>query len=222
MFQSWRRLAFLHWPVEASALASVLPPGIEPDEFDGSAWVGVTPFVVRGLRLRHTPALPWLSRFAETNVRTYVTYDGKPGIWFMSLDTPRRPAIVAARRGYRLPYERARIAIADRDDWVDYRLERADRRASLAVRYRPNGPVYEAAPGSFEQFACERYCLYTVDERLRLMRGDIDHPPWPLQPCEAEVRANTMAIPYGIELQGAPVAHYAGRQDVVIWRLDYA
>jgi uncharacterized protein YqjF (DUF2071 family) len=101
MAQSWERLAFLHWPVDTAALSAVLPPQIEPDEYEGTAWIGVTPFRAAGTRLRFTPPIPFVSSFPELNVRTYVTAGGKPGIWFMSLDTCNRPAVHVARRTYR-------------------------------------------------------------------------------------------------------------------------
>jgi uncharacterized protein len=195
----------------------VLPPGIEPDVYDGSAWIGVTPFEVHSFRLRMTLPVPLISTFPEINVRTYVTSLGKPGIWFMSLDTNSRLAVLAARKSYRLPYHRARQAVRREDGWIDFASERGD--ARFAARYRPTGPVREAEPDSFEHFAAERYCLYTTDEHLQLLRGDIHHKPWPIQDAEVEIAGNTMARPYGIELTGEPRAHYADRLDVVFWRL---
>lgn len=218
MGQTWERLAFLHWPVDTATLAERLPDGIEPDEFEGSAWVGITPFEVHSFRLRLTLPVPLISTFPEINVRTYVTSDAGPGIWFMSLDTSNVLAVHAARKAYRLPYHRAKQAVRRRDGWIDFASERAD--ARFAARYRPTGPVRQARPGSFEEFMAERYCLYTVDEDLNLLRGDIHHRPWPLQPAEVEIAANTMARPYGIELTGEPRAHYADRLDVVFWRLS--
>ena len=218
MSQRWERLAFLHWPVERSALSGVLPPGIEPDEFDGSAWVGVTPFAARGTRLRLTLPIPFVSDFPEINVRTYVTpAGGKPGIWFLSLDTSKRPAVHAARKAYRVPYHHASQAMRVDENWVEFASRRDD--ARFAARYRPTGPVFHAEPGTFEHFMAERYCLYTLNEWQELLRGDIRHKPWPLQPAEAEISANTMARSYGIELIGEPRIHYADRVDVVFWPL---
>jgi uncharacterized protein YqjF (DUF2071 family) len=217
MGQSWERLAFLHWPVPPDALAGVLPPGVEPDIYDGSAWLGVTPFEVHSFRLRATLPFPLISTFPELNVRTYVTSLGKPGIWFLSLDTCNRLAVHAARKAYRLPYHHAHQATRRSGDWVEFASARGE--ARFAARYRPVGRVHEARPGSFEYFMAERYCLYTVDDELRLLRGDIHHRPWPLQQVELEIGGNTMARPYGIELTGRPRAHYAGRLDVVFWRL---
>jgi uncharacterized protein YqjF (DUF2071 family) len=217
MGQSWERLAFLHWPVEPGMLGAMLPPGITPDEFAGSAWIGVTPFEVHSFRLRVTLPIPLVSTFPEINVRTYVTSNDKPGIWFMSLDTSNWLAVLAARTAYRLPYHRARQAVRRRDGWVEFASAREE--AGFAGRYRPIGRVYEADPGTFEYFMAERYCLYTLDQHERLLRGDIHHRPWPLQRAEVEITRNSMARPYGIELTDEPRAHYAERLDVVFWRL---
>lgn len=217
MGQTWERLAFLHWRVHRGVLARVLPPGIEPDEFDGSAWIGITPFEIHSFRLRLTLPLPLISTFPELNVRTYITRDDMPGIWFMSLDTSSRLAVPAARRAYRLPYHHAQQRSQRRGDWIEFASQRGD--ARFAARYRASGPVDEATPGSFEYFMAERYCLYTMNEQQELLRGEIHHRPWPLQAAEVSIAHNTMTSPYGIELEGDPRVHYADRLDVVFWPL---
>jgi uncharacterized protein len=52
------------------------------------------------------------------NVRTYTTIDGKPGIWFMSLDAASPIAVIGARRTYRLPYFKARMDCSERGGWT--------------------------------------------------------------------------------------------------------
>jgi uncharacterized protein YqjF (DUF2071 family) len=116
MGQTWRHLLFAHWQVEAARLAERIPPQLPLDTRDGSAWIGVTPFGVEGLRLRRLPPPPIVSRFLEVNVRTYVTLDGKPGIYFLSLDASSRLAVSVARRTYRLPYFHSRISMRVSED----------------------------------------------------------------------------------------------------------
>jgi uncharacterized protein YqjF (DUF2071 family) len=220
MAQTWERLLFAHWPVDPAALRRLMPGEIPLDTYGGSAWLGVTPFHLRALRLRGLPPLPVGSRFPELNVRTYATLGGRPGIHFFSLDAGSRLAVAAARRAYRLPYFHARMSIEQRAAEVAYRSRRVDRdgpAAELSIAYRPRGEAFIAPPGSLEHFLTERYCLYTLDERRRVLRGEIHHRPWPLQPAEARVDRNTMAEPLGLELDGAPLVHFAARQDVVIW-----
>jgi uncharacterized protein YqjF (DUF2071 family) len=212
--QTWDTLLFMHWRVDADAVEELLPDELSLDTFEGGAWIGITPFCLTGFRLRGLPPVPLVSTFLETNVRTYVTYESKPGIWFFTLDAGSRFAVEAARRAYRLPYHHARMGTFRRGEWIDYRTSRAG--ATLDVSYRPTGPVFQAEPGTLEHFLTERYCLYTEHERA-LHRAEIHHGPWPLQQAEAEVRENTMSP---VALEGEPLLHYSERQDVVIWSLE--
>jgi uncharacterized protein YqjF (DUF2071 family) len=218
MGQTWEDLLFAHWQVPAAEVRRHVPHQLEVDEHDGSAWLGITPFRLSGLRARGTFPLPYVSTFLELNVRTYVVADDKPGIWFFSLDAASAVAVEAARRTYRLPYFRARMSAERRGDEVAYECVRTEEpgRAFSAV-YAPTGPVFHAAPGSLEWFLCERYCLYTTDRRGQLYRAEIHHAPWPLQPAEAEIALTSIAP---LELRGAPLCHFARRQDVVIWPLE--
>ncbi|MBD0338175.1 MAG: DUF2071 domain-containing protein [Thermoleophilia bacterium] len=211
--QTWEQLLFAHWRVDGAQLRPHLADGVELETFDGSAWLGITPFRLVGLRLRGTLPVPGLSSFPELNVRTYVRRGDRPGIWFFSLDADSRWAVAAARRTYRLPYHHARMRAARRDGWIEYSSGREGH--VFEARYRPTGDVFQAEPGTLEHFLTERYCLWTHGPAL----AEIHHPPWPLQEAEAELELNTMP-PADVELAGEPLCHYAERQDVVIWPLE--
>jgi uncharacterized protein len=215
MAQTWRDLLFAHWRVARDALRRLVPETIELDTFDGTAWLAITPFEVTGLRLRGTPPVPGLSRFPELNVRTYVTVAGRPGVWFFSLDAGSAPAVVAARLTYRLPYHRADMTIARSNDRIRYDSRRARSQGELSAEYAPTGPAEPPQPGTLAHWLVERYCLYAVDGRQRVLRAEIHHPPWPLQPATATFRRNTMA-PLTLPAE-EPLLHFARRQDVVIW-----
>src|SRR3954469_12678323 len=101
MFQRWEILTFLHWKYAPEVAQSLLPQGLTVEEHDGEAWVGLVPFTMR-VSVPHAPAPPWLGRFCETNVRTYVRDEwGRRGVWFFSLDAARLAAVVTARTTYR-------------------------------------------------------------------------------------------------------------------------
>jgi uncharacterized protein YqjF (DUF2071 family) len=223
MGQTWERLLFAHWPVAPGDLERVVPPQLPLDVRDGQAWISVTPFEVKAFRLRYTLPVPLLSSFPEINVRTYVTVGGRPGIFFLSLDTSSRFAVESARRVFRLPYFRARQRF-DGTTFESSRRTQADGPAAeFRGTYAPEGEPAPAAPGTLDWFLTERYCLYTLDGAGRVLRGEIHHRPWPLQPVELDVKLNTMAAQIAVELHGAPpLAHYAGRQDVVFWQLAAA
>jgi uncharacterized protein len=225
MGQTWYDLLFAHWAVAPEALEILIPAPLELDLRDGRAWLGITPFVVGGLRLRGTPPLPWLSRFPELNVRTYVDYGERPGIYFFSLDAARRAAVAAARRGYRLPYFHAEMSARREGGTVRYESRRIDSSgppAALSARYGPSGPRLPIEDGSLERWLSERYCLYVVDGQGRALRGEIHHAPWPLRPADATIELNTMALPLGLELDSDPLLHYSPRQDTLIWALEPA
>jgi uncharacterized protein YqjF (DUF2071 family) len=218
MGQTWEDLLFAHWRVPAEEVRQHVPEGLEVDVHDGSAWLGITPFRLTGLRARGMLPIPYVSSFLELNVRTYVRAEEKPGIWFFSLDATSRVAVEVARRTYKLPYFHARMSATKRGEWTDYecaRIEEAGR--VFSGRYRPNGSVFEADPGSLEWFLAERYCLYTTDERGGLARADIHHDLWPLQPAEAEIELTSISP---LELRGDPLLHFSRRQDAVIWPLE--
>lgn len=220
MAQTWTDLLFAHWRVRYEALRPHVPADLELERFDGSCWLGVTPFVLRNLRLRGTLPLPRVSSFPELNVRTYVVAGGKPGIWFFSLDAASAVAVEAARRLYRLPYFRARMSVDARGGRVRYSSARTERGGGPRVftaTYGGLGDTFTAPPESLEWFLAERYCLYAAD-RARVFRAEIHHPPWPLRHAEAEIELNTMA-PEGVELEDDPVLHLGPRQDVLIWAL---
>jgi uncharacterized protein YqjF (DUF2071 family) len=212
MGQSWRRLLFAHWAIAPEDMRALVPDELPLDLYHGRAWLGVTPFEMEGVRPRGAPPAPFLSRFPELNVRTYVVGHGRPGIHFFSLDTSNRPTVAGARSLFRLPYFRACMAIRARGGWIEYAHRRSPDVAFVA-RYRPTGPAALAAPGTLEHWLTERYCAYAVDAG-RVLRIDIHHRPWELQPAEAEIAANSVAP---LPLAGAPHLMYAARQDIVVW-----
>jgi uncharacterized protein YqjF (DUF2071 family) len=209
MGQTWENLLFAHWRVPHDALRPYVPARLELEEHDGSAWIGLTPFRVKGVRLRGAPPLPLLSSFYELNCRTYVRAGDRPGIWFFSLDASSRAAVAAARRTYRLPYRHAQIEAGG----DSFRAE-TEGGGSFGARYHGVGMPARAERGTLEYFLAERYCLYAGEGEVR---AEIHHAAWPLQAAEAEVEQRGIAP---VELEGEPLCHFARRQDVVVWSLE--
>jgi uncharacterized protein YqjF (DUF2071 family) len=223
MAQSWESLLFAHWELPAGTLRGLVPSSVELDTFDGAAWLGVTPFFVSAARVRGLPSAGPLAAFPELNVRTYVSVEDKPGVFFFSLDAAHPLAVRAARQWYLLPYYTAESSIDAAAMPVRFRSQRTDRRAPAAeldVMYAPRADVFRARPGSLEWWLTERYCLYTTGSRARLWRAEIHHAPWPLQVADVNIRANTMGDWLRLPLPGAPMlAHYSAHLDVRLWPL---
>jgi uncharacterized protein YqjF (DUF2071 family) len=222
MRQTWETLLFAHWPMPPEEMRERLPRGLTLDTYGGQAWLGIVPFRMTHVRPRGLPPIPTATTFPELNVRTYVTVDGKPGVYFFSLDAASWLAVRAARFGFHLPYFDARMKIGVADDkQIAYRSQRQHRRAppcELVATYGPNGQVFEAAPGSLEDWLTARYCLYSVNRAGRIFRGEIHHAPWRLQVAEAAFERNTMASLQGFALPDvAPLLHYAHRMEMICW-----
>ena len=159
--QNWHDLLFAHWPVPSADLRRLVPDGLNIQEYDGISWIGVVPFRMTGVMRRPFPDVPWMSAFPELNVRLYVERDGKPGVWFLSLDAANPLAVWAARRFFHLPYWYARMTLTPpATNTASAPNGAAIPATKFTADYRPTSPPYEAGPGTLESFLVERYCLY--------------------------------------------------------------
>ncbi len=182
----------------------------------------MVPFRMSGIHRRRFPALPGLSRFPELNVRTYVTYRDKPGVYFFSLDAANLPAVWAARRFYHLPYFHAAMSSMPIGTEIRYSSSRLSGSAEFRATYAPTAEVLRREKGSIEHWLTERYCLYTTHNG-EVYRGEIHHQPWPLQEAGAEFEVNTVAAAAGITLPASyPLLHFARQLEVLIWPLQRA
>ena len=211
----------MHWPVPEGWLRHLIPSSLELDSFEGSAWLGVVPFRMSGVRPRFLPGVPPISNFPEINLRTYVSQGGKPGVWFFSLDAHNPLAVRLARATFSLPYFDAKMSSRASGDGVEYssiRTHKGAPPARFVGRYGPSSGKTESGPGSLEHFLTERYCLYSANRKGRVRRGDIHHEMWPLERAEVELEEIDMTSQIGVTLPDTePVLHFARRLDVLAW-----
>jgi uncharacterized protein YqjF (DUF2071 family) len=216
MRQSWCDLTFLHWRCDPAAVRPLLPAALDLDCYDGSAWIGLVPFYISGLTLPRAPAVPWLSHFPETNVRTYVVdRHGLRGAWFFSLDAARLPAVIGARAGYALPYFWAHMAVYRQSDVVRYWSRRiAGPPAGTEIDVTAGPRI--AHPTELEIFLTARFRLY-ARRGATILKADVEHPPWPLRQARA-TRLNESLIPAaGLpRFTEAPLVHFSDRVDVLV------
>jgi uncharacterized protein YqjF (DUF2071 family) len=211
MIHHWRWITFLHWPYPPDLIQSRLPPGLTVETSNGTAWVGLLPFLMDEVRPPKLPPLPYVSRFPETNVRTYVRGpDGRTGIWFFSLDAARLAVVTAARTGYGLPYHWSDMSIDRVGDQLRYRSRRrwpGPSGASCDVRMEFDRSLAEPELGDLDYFLTARYRLYSTVAG-RLVAADAEHPPWPL--CAARllhVRQDLLQAAHLPAPAGDPVVH---------------
>jgi uncharacterized protein YqjF (DUF2071 family) len=216
--QRWHDLLFIHWRVPTVVVRPLIPAPLHVDTFHATAWIGLVPFRMTGVTLRGWPSVPWLSAFSEMNLRTYVTDGTKPGVWFLRMDASRALAAWAARWSLGLPYVWSRMAIRQVGSRFHYSVERGA--AQFKGNYGPVGPAIEPPAGSLDGWLTERYCLYCAHAG-HLLRVEIHHHPWPLQPATLELETNTIARVTRLPEPGeAPLLHFAGFQNVVGWNAE--
>jgi uncharacterized protein YqjF (DUF2071 family) len=217
-YQRWDKLLFLHQEVPPESLRPLVPHRLELDRHEGRTFVSITPFTVRGARLRGVPPLPGTSDFHEINVRTYVRLDGKdPAVWFFSLDAASPIAAALARVSLRLPYCYARISRSEEGGRHRYECSRVLPAASATFSgwWTVAGGAATAPAGTLEHFLVERYVLFSRALGPKLFRLQVRHPPWLLQRVEGVEVAETLTRADGLPpMEGPPHAQYSDGVDV--------
>lgn len=226
---TWRNLLFAHWAIDPAQLRPILPPGVELDTFDNTAWVAIVPFKMADTSFRGVPNLPGLSDFYECNVRTYVRYQGLPAVWFLSLDAATRLPVLGGRLLWSLNYIHSRFQVTPRNTATprnptgfDYALQRRSGPwppAALSISWQVGDPLPTATPGSLEHFLTERYWLLT-HRRGKVLAGRIAHDPWPLRAATITHLDDTLLSAAGLTAIGDPIAHASDSLDVLGWNLQ--
>lgn len=200
--QRWHHLTFLHWRYDARDVQRLLPRDVEVEEIDGSAWVGLIPFMALGTRLFGVPAA---RAYPETNLRTYVrSAQGSEAVWFFSLEASSAPVVLAARASLSLPYH-----------WSVMRAETSPERCRYRSRRRFAPAVahdVEVVPGrTLEQRErTERHELLTARWRLVVPRTGgrltvpVHHGPWPLKTAEVVRLDETLTRAAGLPPPSEP------------------
>ncbi|WP_254766678.1 YqjF family protein [Salinilacihabitans rarus] len=207
----WRNVLFANWPVDPAVVDAHVPDTLTVDTCDGRAWLSVVPFTNVDVRPRRCPAGTGVA-LPELNLRTYVTRDGTPGVYFFSLDADGLAAVCGARLFHHLPYYYARITLTGADGRVRFRSRRRHpgaRPVRFAARYGPVGDRL-SAEDALARFLTERYRYYTESPAGDLRYADVDHEPWPLYEGEIEVEENGLFAANGFAVpDGDPVTLYS-------------
>ncbi|GAB4135657.1 MAG: hypothetical protein Tsb009_02160 [Planctomycetaceae bacterium] len=231
-YQRWTDLLFLHWPMEPEMLKPFLPAELTVDTFDGQAWIGMVPFYMSGVRPRFFPAVPGISAFCETNIRTYVHLNGeKPGVWFFSLEAAKSLAVRIARWRWHLPYFCSNMSLERNGDHIIYSGSRLwpgepgagyQIKAEIGPTWTANDAVDGAAtPGTFEHFLAERYILYAQNQSGKLYRGQVHHRPYPLREARLLEFEESLLAAAGLPIQGEPTnVLFSDGVDVKVYSLE--
>ena len=184
MNQDWCDLTYVHWALDPPRVASLLPPGVEPDVRDGVTYLGLVPFRMANAGPGRRRRVPYLGDFLETNLRLYsVDATGRRGVVFLTLDCERLAVTGAARVGFGVGYRWASMshgATSTAADTVRHRYRSSVRGrtvADLDLEVEVGGPQ-EAS--ELDEFLSARWGLHTrIAGRLAYIPNQ--HAPWPLR-----------------------------------------
>lgn len=209
-YQEWNDALFLHWKVKPEQLVSFIPDGLEIDLFDDCAWVSFVAFDMQSVRPRNVPAFAPVSDFHELNVRTYVRYEGKPGVYFLSIEAEKLLACFVAKTMSRLPYRYA--AISRSPDSFQVQNQRSG--THFKLNFSRGSAIPEKQP--LDLWLTERYALFQ-DAGAYLNAYEIHHPEWPLQ----ELNISSLTIHYpgfaALGLGTPDLCHYSPGVPVLAW-----
>ncbi len=189
--QRWSHAVFLHWRVDPDRIRPLMPTGVEPDVFDGSAWIALVPFVLSDFRFLPFGPVPRLGTFCEINVRTYgVDAAGRRGVVFQTLEAEHLLPVLTARALFGLPYRWSQIGMRD-EPGARVREFRSRRRSASGRPGEPRTRIRVAIGGTVIDTPLSRFLTarWGFHERHlgRTIWAANEHEPWPL--VEAELLA---------------------------------
>lgn len=195
---------FAHWPVDPLVVTSRLPPGVQPDTWDGVTYVGVVGVRMHHVRVSPLPAVPYVATFDQVNVRVYgVCADGRRGVVFCCMDTGRFAARLFGRLSG-LPYVWSHVRQRREGSVLGYTVERRGEPStsgSLVVR---TGPPRTIADGLAE-FLTARWGLFArVAGSTSYL--PLAHRPWPLHEASAVDVDSNLVRAAGFDIDDEPVS----------------
>jgi len=182
--------------VNRSGTRRATPPGTTDARYLGWAGVAVGGTVYECRRPTTVLPLGTGVPLPELNLRTYVTYDGKPGVYFFSLDADGIVGVVGARLFHHLPYYYANISLTEENGRIrDSRLVAVTlEQGRLRSKRRTDRVAVESMRNQERSLTSLRsgYRYYTEASDRSVRYADIQHESWPLYDADVEIVENTL------------------------------
>jgi uncharacterized protein YqjF (DUF2071 family) len=223
--QSWNDLLFAHFAIDPATLRQLVPDALTLDLYDGVAWLTVSPCCTSHLRPSGIPPLPAFSFFPQVSLRTYVTLQGKPGVYYFSVDAANLSVVWFARAFFRMPYWHSAIQISgatihaqhSEEGSIRFHSSRINSPAVIDLAYAPEGNPERARRWSLDEFLTERYCVYSWNRRV-YYRTEVHHQPWLLQRSSVEICTNSLADSLALALPPKPdLCHFSRSLKMLAW-----
>ncbi|HYX32545.1 MAG TPA: DUF2071 domain-containing protein [Oligoflexus sp.] len=214
--QKWLDAAFLHWSFTPEEVQELLPRGMTLDLWEGRAWISIVAFTMHGVHPQGLWPMPGLSTFAELNIRTYVVHDGKPGVYFLSIEAANPLAAWLARVASPLPYRFKKMQRSRQNGGEIFEAGHPAQDGYLHLHYQVGATLPHKTP--LDLWLTERYCLY-VDRREQQLRAEVHHEPWPLQTMELLSFQCRYRFSESVYFHAGPdLVHYSAGVPILAWK----
>lgn len=217
IYQEWHDVLFIHWETDVHELQKFVPGELNVETFKGTAWVSLVVFRLANIRPRLLPPIPPISNVNEINIRTYVKYKGKPGIYFLSMELGKTFSNFLARYLTGLPYRYSKIYKGPAQYSSGNKLY-GDR---LEVKYEIQSKLLNKS--ALDKWLTERYVLFQDSRRNSILAYEIHHHEWPLH--DVKISGNNIKYDrFGKLIQSEPaLVHYSPGVEVLTWgRRNYS
>jgi hypothetical protein len=213
-YQEWNNALFLHWRIDISELQKLTPSNLVIDKFEGESWISIVAFTMEKIRPRYLPAISVISNFDEINVRTYLTHENKPGVFFLNIEAQKLTSTFIAKLLSGLPYEKSEIERGEIGNTKYFKSCNKNKNFKLDVKFVVGQELTNKS--TLDKWLTERYCLY-LKSKNETYRYEIQHKPWKL--FQAETIALTTNYTFGnITLNRKPdLIHYSKGVKVLAW-----
>ncbi|MDN5211951.1 DUF2071 domain-containing protein [Fulvivirgaceae bacterium BMA12] len=209
-YQEWNRAIFLHWEVDYDELKKLVPANLEIDLIEGKPWVSLVAFTMEKIRPRYLPAFKPISDFDEVNVRTYVKFANKTGVYFLSIEGGKKLSCQVAKSISQLPYRYSKITRSQNQ----YKTHNAEFDDRLDIQFHIEESIEKKSV--LDEWLTERYALFQ-DFGKAINAFDIQHIQWPMN----NIRVENLDVNYPrfkALFSGYPdKIHYSEGVQVIAW-----
>lgn len=180
----WENLVLITYKVEPELLSLNMPPGLEADTIDGSAFISLVAFdfldtKVKGIKF------PFHVNFPEINLRFYVKNREKRGVVFIKEFVPKTLIPLIANKLYNENYECVPMKTSlEKNGRIllnhTITLVKKEYQINIEAENKP----YQPATDSIEHFFKEHEWGFGTSGQNRLLSYRVEHPFWEIYPVK--------------------------------------
>ena len=207
----WSHIILLSFEAPEDLIRRAIPPGVEPDRWDGRTHVSLVALQMLDVRVKGW-RIPGFRAHPQVNFRTYVRVAGEAGVWFVRQFVSSRLIAAVGRLRYGEPFWPTPIRSRVVETQSEVRVEYGVGPAALGwhVSVAGSRATLVPPPDSPEHYFIERAfaCRARPDGNLGVFR--VAHPAWAVRQIHAVDYRFDFGSLYGTEWEFLNRAQPAG------------